>query len=292
MRRSKTGAQSEIQAGELGVETQVSPIAGLRWTRRFLILLAILLGLAALYWPKSWLPELDIPKLLNAARYTLYLTALSMPLAVAFGLVLALMRRSRFKFLAWPASLYVEVIRGTPLLVQLYIVYYSLPQVGQWLDAKFDLDRFGDYLTLDNFFVGVICLAGNYAAYEAEIHRAGLQAIDKGQREAALSIGMSERQAFFRVVLPQAFRIVVPPIINDLIAMLKDSCLVSVIGVGELLFVAQGIGKSRFNMPQMLVAAAVIYLILSLICYVFGKWVESWMKVKGAPELHVDQVRH
>jgi His/Glu/Gln/Arg/opine family amino acid ABC transporter permease subunit len=255
-------------------------------------LLALMLVLAAFFWPEAWLRELDIPKLLKAARYTLYLTALSMPLAVAFGLVLALMRLSRFKLISWPASLYVEVIRGTPLLVQLYIVYYSLPQVGQWLDAKFDADRFGDMLTLDNFIVGVICLAGNYAAYEAEIHRAGLQAIDKGQREAALSIGMSERQSFFHVVLPQAFRIVVPPIINDLIAMLKDSCLVSVIGVGELLFVAQGIGKSRFNMPQMLVAAAVIYLILSLVCYVFGKWVEGRMRVRGAAEIQIEKVRH
>ena len=227
---------------------------------------------------------MHIPKLLYAARYTLYLTALSMPLAVIFGLFLALMRSSRFKLLSIPASIYVEVVRGTPLLVQLYLVYYSLPQIGQYFDT--------DKLTLDNFFVGVICLAGNYAAYESEIHRAGLQAIDKGQREAALSIGMSERQSFFRVVLPQAFRIIVPPIINDLIAMLKDTCLVSVISVSELLNVATGIGKTTGTVAQMLIAAAVIYLILSLICYVFGKWVESKLKVAGAAEIQVDQVRH
>src|SRR6185436_14886395 len=104
--------------------------------------------------------------------------------------------------LAWPAALYIEAVRGTPLLVQIFLGYFSLPQLGQWLNT--------DLFTLDKFVVGVLCLAGNYAAYEAEIHRAGLQAIDKGQREAALSIGMSEGQSFFRVVLPQAFRIVVP----------------------------------------------------------------------------------
>src|SRR5476649_2838240 len=142
----------------------------------------------------------------------------------------------------------------------MFLVYYSLPVLSLYLHTRL--------LIFDPFPASILCLAGNYAAYEAEIHRAGLQAVDKGQREAALSIGMSERQAFFRVVLPQAFRIVVPPIMNDLIAMLKDTCLVSVINVGELLYVAMGIGKSRFNMPQMLVAAAVIYLIMSLVCYV------------------------
>lgn len=272
------------------VQPQLSADADLPAAPRFsavhilTALLALTLGVLVFFWPKDWLPELHIPKLFYAARYTLYLTALSMPLAVIFGLFLALMRTSRFKILSIPASIYVEVIRGTPLLVQLYLVYYTLPQLGQVFDV--------DWLTLPNFFVGVICLAGNYAAYESEIHRAGLQAIDKGQREAALSIGMSENQAFFRVVLPQAFRIIVPPIINDLIAMLKDTCLVTVISVNELLNVAMGIGKSTGSVAQMLVAAAVIYLILSLICYVFGKWVEARMKVQGAPELQVDRVRH
>jgi len=207
-----------------------------------------------------------------------------MPLAVAFGLQLALMRMSRNPLIYLPAATYIEVIRGTPLLVQLYLIYYSLPQLGLMLGT--------DMLTLDNLYVGIICLACNYAAYEAEIHRAGLQAIDKGQREAALSIGMSERQAFFTVVLPQAFRVVVPPIINDMIAMLKDSCLVSVIGVQELLNVAQDIGKSRANTAQMLVLAAILYLGLSLPCYFLGKYIERRLKAKGAPELHIDAVHH
>ena len=159
--------------------------------------------------------EIQIWALIRAARWPLYLTALSMPLAVFFGLFLALMRMSRVRLFSWPAAAYIEVMRGTPLYVQLFLVYYTLPQIGNLLNTT--------ALTLDPFPAAVICLAANYAAYEAEIHRAGLLAVDKGQREAALSIGMSESQAFFRVVLPQAFRIILRPVINDAITMLKDS---------------------------------------------------------------------
>jgi len=239
----------------------------------------------------DFLREVSLPTLLEGAKYTLFLTALSMPLAVALGLVLAVMRMSRHAFLKWPAVAYIEVIRGTPLLVQVYLVYFSLPALGQALDLWLNSgERYTYMLTLSNFVVGVICLSCNYAAYEAEVQRAGLRAIDKGQREAALSIGMSEFQAFRLVVLPQAFRIVVPPIINDLIAMLKDSSLVSVIGVAELLYRASSIGKAKFNMPQMLVAAAVLYLAMSLLCYAIGRLIERRLHLKGAPELHLEQV--
>ena len=219
---------------------------------------------------------------MSAAKNTLLLTAVSMPLAVGLGLLLGWMRLSRHRWLCWPAAAYIEAVRGTPLLVQVYLVYFSLAQLGQQLDTTL--------LTLGPFTTGIICLAGNYAAYEAEIIRAGLEAVDKGQREAALSIGMSERQAFCLIILPQAFRIVVPPLINDLIAMLKDSCLVSVIGVPELLERAKSIGKERGTTAQMMVAAAVLYLVMSLVCYALGKYLEKRLKVQGAHELHVEQV--
>jgi len=205
-----------------------------------------------------------------------------MPLAVVLGLVLAVLRRSRKRLLCWLATIYIEFMRGTPLLVQIWLMYFTLPQIGLYFGT--------DWLTLPALVVGVMCLAGNYAAYEAEIHRAGLDAIDKGQREAALSIGMSENQAFFRVVLPQAFRIVVPPIINDLIAMLKDSCLVSVIGVRELLNVAQDIGRSRGTTAYFLVLAALFYLALSIPCYFLGQYIQRRLRVRGAPEVHIENV--
>lgn len=242
------------------------------------------------------LEDIFILNLLKGAGYTLALTALSMPLATVCGLLLAMMRLSRHKLLAWPAAAYIEVVRGTPLLMQIFLVYFSLPELGRWMHGQLEglwpaaADALGPrFLTWPSFPVGVVCLAGNYAAYQAEIHRAGLEAVDRGQREAALSLGMSERQAFFLVVLPQAFRIVVPPVINDLIAMLKDSSLVYAIGISELLTVALGIGRARFTVPKMLVAAAIIYLVLSLGGYALGRWAEAALRVKGRQELAMGQ---
>jgi len=213
-----------------------------------------------------------LPYLIKAAQYPLLLTAVSMPLAVLFGLLLALMRTSRKAWLSWPAATYIEIVRGTPLLVQMFLVYYSLPLLNP-------------ALTLSPIPCGILCLSANYAAYEAEVHRAGLQAIDRGQMEAALSIGMSRPQAFRLIIFPQAFRVVLPPVINDSIAMLKDSCLTSVIGVPELLDRAKAIGKERYNYEEMYVAASLLYMIMSLAFYFLGKWVESRLKTKGGTEL-------
>lgn len=233
--------------------------------------------------PVKWffLHQIALPSLLLGAQNTLLLTLTSMPLAVIFGVFLALARRSHHRFMSWPAATYIEIMRGTPLLVQIYVVFFSLPLMGQALNT--------DLLTLSAFTTGIICLSANYAAYEAEIIRAGIEAVDRGQREAALSLGLSERKAFFLVVMPQAFRIVIPPLINDLIAMLKDSCLVSVVGVRELLGRAQSVGLHRGTTGQMLLAAAVIYLAMSLACYFFGRWLEKRLKVKGGHELHLEQ---
>lgn len=226
------------------------------------------------------LKQLAVFDLIAAAKNTLLLTAISMPLAVCAGLFLALCRMSNKRLLSWPAIAYIETIRGTPLLVQMYLIFYSLPQFGNAMGTE--------ALNWPPFAVGVLCLAGNYAAYESEIHRAGLQAVDRGQREAALSIGMTERQAFFLVTLPQAFRIVVPPIINDLIAMLKDSSLASAITVQELMYRADFISRSRSNTAEMYVVAALIYLVMSLVCGALGKYVERRLKAPGMPELHLD----
>ncbi len=218
--------------------------------------------------------------LLKGAGVTLLLTALSMPLALILGLVLAVMVRSGWRLLAWPAQVYIQVIRGTPLLVQVYVIFFTLPLLGEWLDEK--VLHWGiNLLTWPAFAVGVLCLVANYSAYEAEIHRAGLEAVPKGQREAALALGLSERQAFFHVILPQSLRIILPPVLNDLISMLKDSCIVSVVGVAELLFVAGTAGKATFLYGQMLLAAAALYLVMSLAADALGKRIEARLKNKG-----------
>ena len=196
--------------------------------------------------------------LLRGAGVTLLLTALSMPLALTFGLLLALMARSGRWFLSVPARIYIQVMRGTPLLVQIWVIFFSLPVLGKFLDDTlvqtffsaevFDSAPFARLLTWPAFAVGVLCLSANYAGYEAEVHRAGLDAVPKGQREAALALGMSETRAFLHIILPQSLRIILPPVFNDLNSMLKDSCLVSVIGVADLLFVANSAGESNFSL--------------------------------------------
>jgi polar amino acid transport system substrate-binding protein len=222
--------------------------------------------------------------LIRGAGMTLLLTAVCMPLALFFGLILALMGLARQAWLRWPALAYIQVMRGTPLLAQLYVVYFSLPQLGTALGVS--------WLTWPAVVVGILCLSANYAAYEAEIHRAGLEAVPKGQREAARSLGMNEFTLFRVIVLPQSFRIILPPVVNDLISMLKDSSLVSTIGVAELLFVAMAAGKATFHFAQFLLIAALIYLVMSLAAARLGKILENRLRLRGAPRLGTAVLRH
>lgn len=213
-------------------------------------------------WPAALLA------LAKAAGNTILLTALAMPLAVAAGLLLAIGARSERPAIRRAARLYTTVVRGTPLLVQLYLVYFSLPVAGAALAGVApSLDawlHFQSVLTWPAFVVAVIVLAGNYGAYESEVQRAGLESVPAAQRRAALALGMSPAQALWRVEVPQGFRAVLPATINDLNSMIKDSSLVSLIAVPELMQVALSIGKGAFMVPTMLVVAAGAYLALSI----------------------------
>ena len=193
-------------------------------------------------WPKY------LPLLLRGAVTTVELSILGMALAIVVGLVLVLMRLYGFWALRWFARAYIEVIRGTPLLIQLFLIYYGLPQIGIKLNA---------------FLAGVIGLGLNYAASEAENYRAGIQAIHKGQMEAALALGMSRWQALHRVILPQAFRLVIPPVTNDFIAMFKDSSIVSVITMVELTKVYGMLAMSTYDYIGLGLMTAGIYFALS-----------------------------
>lgn len=161
-----------------------------------------------------------LPILLEAAGTTLWVTLASMTLAVGWGLVLALVRLHGSRIWRWAAMAYVEVFRGTPLLLQLYFIYFGLAQQWGW--------------TLSAGAAAVLTLGLNYAANEAENFRAGLEAVPRGQTEAALALGLSPLQTVRRIVLPQALRISLPGLTNDLIALFKDSSIVSVIGLVEL----------------------------------------------------------
>lgn len=162
--------------------------------------------------------RVDVWLFVRAALVTIVISSLAMVVAVCGGLLLSLARRYGGALLRSSAGLYVEVFRGTPVLLQLYVLYFGLAPV----------------LRLDAFTAAVLGLGFNYAAYEAELYRAGLEAVPLGQTEAALALGMSRGLALRRIVLPQALRVALPGIANDFIALLKDSSLVSVITVVEL----------------------------------------------------------
>ncbi len=160
-----------------------------------------------------------LPILLQGAVVTVWLSVLSMMLAVVVGMVVALARLYGIGPLRWGARAYVEVMRGTPLLIQLFLIYYGLPQIGIKLNAA---------------LAAILGLGLNYAASEAENYRAGIQAVPVGQMEASQALGMSRWQTLRHIVLPQALPLVIPPVTNDFIAMFKDSSLVSVITMMEL----------------------------------------------------------
>jgi polar amino acid transport system substrate-binding protein len=198
-------------------------------------------------------------RLFDAAIMTLILSLASMPLAMALGLLIAVAR------LYGPAPLqalsagYVELLRGTPLMLQLFVLFYVLPRIG---------------LTLDPLVAGIAGLAINYSAYEAEIYRAGLQAIPSGQMEAALALGMSRKMALKRVIIPQAVRIVIPPVTNDFIALFKDTSVCSVITLTELTKQYSVLAQSTGGVLEFALAVAALYMLMSLPLSWFSRWTE------------------
>ena len=200
--------------------------------------------------------------IMTGAGVTFYISFLSISLAVVLALLGALGRLSRNPITNGLASFYVSLIRGTPLLVQIYIWYLGLPRLNVVLPAE---------------VAGVLALGVNYGAYMTEIFRAGIQAIGKGQHEAAHALGMSATQTLRRIVLPQAFRIVIPPIGNEFIAMMKDSALVSVMAVWELSYRAQKIGRQYFRALETFLIAAAFYWILTVIFQFLQGKLENYM---------------
>src|SRR6266704_2486815 len=211
-----------------------------------------------------------LPFFLIGARNTLIYCFVSFPLALLLGLLLAVMRSSRIAWFSSPAKIFIEVIRGNPIIAQIFLIYYG---VGAVL-AIYNLS------TIDNAWTaGIAVLALNYAAYEAEVYRAGFLSVEHGQTEAALSLGLSSGQNFFRIVLPQAIPLMIPPFVNYLIYMLKDSAVVSVISGVELT------SKLDFwrtthgsNLMPLFLLAMALYLALSLPTSYVAKWYEQKLR--------------
>ena len=192
----------------------------------------------------------SLPLLLQGALVTLEITALAVGLGLVFGLVAALAQLSKFAPLRLIAKVYVDFIRGTPLLVQIFIIYFALPVViGHRIDP---------------FFAAVAACSINSGAYVAEIFRAGIQAIPAGQYEAAHTLGMNYVQTMRRIILPQVIRIILPPISNETITLVKDTSLVYVLAMNDLMRTARNLVQRDFSITPFIVAA-VFYLLATLI---------------------------
>ena len=207
------------------------------------------------------------PRLLVASLTTIILAVTSMPLAMVLGLGVALGRIYGPRPLAVPLGWYVELVRGTPLLIQLYVLFYLLPEWG---------------ITLSPWAAGVGGLAINYSAYEAEIYRAGLQAIPAGQMDAALALGMSRGLAIRRIIVPQAVRIVIPPVTSDFIALFKDTSVCSVITLTELTKQYSILFNSQGGVVEFGLATATLYMAMSLPLSRLSRWAERRWNPHGA----------
>jgi His/Glu/Gln/Arg/opine family amino acid ABC transporter permease subunit len=213
-----------------------------------------------------------LPDFLRGTINTIIYCAVSFPLALLLGLILALMNSSRFVWLRTPARIYIEVIRSTPFIAQIFLIYYGLSAI--LYDINPSLAQY------DNAWVaGIASLALNYAAYEAEVFRAGFLSVERGQTEAALSLGLSSGQNFFRIVLPQAIPLMIPPFVNDLIYMLKDSAVVSVISGVELTSKLDFWRTTHGSNPiPLFLLAMALYLALSLPTSYVAKWYEQKLR--------------
>jgi len=209
-------------------------------------------------------------------EYTLLVSAAGITLAIILALFGSLGRLSKNPIANGIATFYVSFIRGTPLLVQVYMWYLGLPQIGQQLE-NLGLTGAQKYLTLPAIPAGILALGVCYGAYMTETFRAGIQSISKGQTEAAYSLGMTPSQTLRRIILPQAIRVVIPPIGNDFVAMLKDSSLVMVMGVWELTYRATKMGRRYFRSLETLTVAALIYWIMCVILQALQARLEAYM---------------
>jgi polar amino acid transport system permease protein len=240
--------------------------------------------LAFLFWSASfdnrWIAD-NIGFIARGLTFTLLMAAFGIVLAIVLALVGALGRLSRNPVAYGLSGFYTSFFRGTPLIVQLFLFYLAMPRTAQNLVDKFPNflpTSFDDFFIWSSFQVGIVVLGLNYGAYMTEIFRAGIQSVSHGQAEAADALGMTYRQKMRRVMLPQAFRVVIPPTGNEFIAMMKDTALVSVLGQSiesmELFRRAQLLGNADVRPTEALVTAAAVYWALTAVFTAFQSRLE------------------
>jgi His/Glu/Gln/Arg/opine family amino acid ABC transporter permease subunit len=201
----------------------------------------------------------NLGPLLAGLLITIELTFVVIILSLGFALLVALGGMSRWPLLRWPIKAYIEIMRGTPLLLQLIYIYYVLPEVGIRLDA---------------FVAGVVGLSLNYSAYISEVYRGGILAVPKGQHDAAAALGMTRVLAMRRIVLPQAIRIVIPTLGNYFISLFKDTALCSVVSIQEVVFTAQILAARNFQYFTLYTVVAAMYFLVSFPAARLVGWLE------------------
>lgn len=207
-----------------------------------------------------------MPMLLEGLKVTLYIFVIAIILGFLIGLVVALLRLGPIKVLNWIAKAYVDAIRGTPFIVQLFFIYFGVNSLN--------------FISLNSTTAGIITVAINAGAYFAEIIRAGIQSIDKGQTEAARSIGFTASQTMRYVILPQAFRRMLPTITNQSIISLKDTSLLSVIGIADLTQQGQIQASATFEAFKIWLVVGVIYFIVIYLLTVLANFVERRIQLR------------
>lgn len=205
----------------------------------------------------SWLAE-SAPRLADGALLSLKLMAITAIVSFAIGLVAGQMRMSKTLLLRWPAAAFIDFIRATPLLVQIVFFFFLLPVLFS--------------IRTDAFTAGCVALSLNYGAFFAEIFRAGVGSLGRGQTEAAYAMGMTELQALRRVIYPQALRRMLPPIGSMFVSLLKDTSLVAILGVPELMNTAQNVGALTFRNLEVLLVVALIYFCMTYPMALLASW--------------------
>jgi len=215
----------------------------------------------------------------DGIRVTLSVTLTSFFFVLWLGLISGLGRLSKNPILSGIASVYVEIVRGIPLLVQLLFWYFALPSIIQQIGATYNIQSMKDYLA-NPIWMAIFGLTFCYGAYMSEIYRAGIQSIPKGQMEAARSLGMTHFQAMRYVVIPQAIRVILPPVGNEFISMLKDSSLVSVVAVADMTRRGREFMAANFIPIQTWVMIALLYLVLTLFSARVVTWIEKRTRIE------------
>lgn len=203
---------------------------------------------------------------IKGAKWTLIISLASVIFGVIFGTLLSFLKRSKLKILNIIASAYVEVVRGTPLLLQIFIVYFGLTNV----------------INIGEIPAVIMALSLNSGAYVSELIRAGIEAVDKGQMEAARSLGMSEAMAMRLIIMPQAVKNILPAIGNEFVAIIKESSMASTLGVAELMYGAKVVSTKSFNYTETLIISAVFYFIMTFSLGRLIKFIERRLKVSDS----------